>query len=153
MKKELDSHDQQDQKQHQGLVLALDLDEAKRIAELWNTFFPNSGECATYVTNSPRASLDKFEGGSIRVLVVIYRLTEGFDRKNVSVVAILRNVQPNSRVYFSQFVGRAVRKLDDNDSVQATVISHEVHEQGPNYHMFQHENQFVAQDDPVEPDE
>ena len=151
MKMELYSHDQQDPKQHQG-VLAKNVDEAKRIAELWNTF-PISGTCATYVTNSPRASLDKFERGSIRVLVVIYRLTEGFDRKNVSVVAILRTVQPNSRVYFSQFVGRAVRKLDDNDSVQATVISHEVHEQGPNYHMFQHENQFVAQDDPVEPDE
>ena len=62
-------------------------------------------------------------GRNTRVLVVIYRLTEGFDYKEVSVVAILRNVNKKSRVYFAQFVGRAVRKLHKDDPVIATVIS------------------------------
>ena len=71
-----------------------------------------------------------------KVLVVIYRLTEGFDYKEVSVVAILRNVNKKSRVYFSQFVGRAVRKLHKDDPVTATVISSTHYKQGENIYAF-----------------
>ena len=140
---------------HQGLILATDIDEARNIANLWNNHGrePNEAQeirCAAYVTDTPQAVLEKFKTGELDVLVVIFRLTEGFDHKNVSVVGILRNVQPASRVYFSQFVGRAVRRLDANDVVTATVVSHTVHRQRRNYELFQQEHRFVAEEDPAD---
>lgn len=133
---------------HQGLILASDTAEARMIADMWNVQAPE--RCAVYVAGTPQRVLVEFQEGCLDVLVIIYRLTEGFDHKNISVVGILRNVQPASRVYFSQFVGRAVRKLDADDNVTATVISHEVHRQQQNYNVFEQEHKFVAEDDPVE---
>ena len=147
-----DHNDAQSAYKHQGLILATDIDEARTIANLWDRDLPKNAprQCALYVTGTRRAVLKDFMECKLDVLVIIYRLTEGFDHKNVSVVGILRNVQPASRVYFSQFVGRAVRKLDANDNVTATVISHKVHEQSFNYDLFKEEHVFVAEDDPVE---
>jgi superfamily II DNA or RNA helicase len=41
------------------------------------------------------AVVDKFQRIEFRTLVVIGRLLEGFDHKNINVVAIARNVQPS----------------------------------------------------------
>ena len=152
MKGVLADHDRtQSAHKHQGLILATTIKEAHTIARLWNHNLPDpTQKCEAYVTDTKRAVLKNFKACKSAVLVVIYRLTEGFDHKNVSVVGILRNVQPASMVYFSQFVGRAVRKLDANDNVTATVISHKVHRQSVNYAMFKEEHVFVAEDDPFE---
>lgn len=153
MRETLDDHNRDQPKyRHQGLILATDIVEAHNIADLWNNQAPENQRCAAYVTDTPREVLENFKTGKLDVLVIIYRLTEGFDRKNVSVVGILRNVQPTSRVYFSQFVGRAVRKLDADDNVTAKVISHAVHIQRRNYELFELEHEFVAEDDPTELD-
>jgi hypothetical protein len=40
----------------------------------------------------------------------------------VSVVGIIRNIR--SRVLFSQFVGRCIRRAHENDNITAQVISH-----------------------------
>ena len=156
MKDALADHDNtQSAHKHQGLILATDIREAHKITDLWNHDLPENAppKCAVYVTGTPHAVLEDFREFRLDVLVIIYRLTEGFDHKNVSVVGILRNVQPASRVYFSQFVGRAVRKLDVNDNVTATVISHKVHEQSVNYQLFEEEHVFVTEDDPVDEEE
>ena len=151
MKGVLADHDTQSAHKHQGLILATDIKEANTIARLWNHNLPDPTQrCEVYVTDTSRAVLEDFKACRLDVLVIIYRLTEGFDHKNVSVVGILRNIQPASMVYFSQFVGRAVRKLDANDNVTATVISHKVHKQSKNYEEFNEEHVFVAEDDPVE---
>ena len=95
-----------------------------------------------------------------RVLVIIYRLTEGFDYKEVSVVAILRNVNKKSRVYFAQFVGRAVHKLHKDDPVIATVISSTHYRQRTNFDAFKnnvlpldiHEDPSLAKEKDIESD-
>ena len=109
---------------HKAMVLAENKEHASLIADLWNAHYKECGECHTFIQGDKVSHVNDFMTKTEkRVLVVIYRLTEGFDCKEVSVVAIFRNVDKKSRVYFSQFVGRAVRKLDKDDPITATVIS------------------------------
>ena len=92
---------------------------------------------SAFIENDSAKNVEEFMNDrNTRVLVVIYRLTEGFDYKEVSVVAILRNVNKKSRVYFAQFVGRAVRKLHKDDPVIATVISSTHYRQRTNFDAF-----------------
>ena len=138
MKTLLTKHDEQDNRhKHQGMILAKDVKEGESIAKLWNSLCFKDGrkeeKATAYVTNTKKRVLDDFAKGMYRILVVIYRCTEGFDRKNVSVVGILRNVQPSSKVYLTQFVGRAVRRFDALDGITAHVISHEIHNQRGNF--------------------
>ena len=146
----LRSHDQQDStSHHKAMVLATDREEAKTIQLIWNEEVNDGlGCCKTFVQNDKIDNVRKFKDpqSDVRVLVVIFRLTEGFDCKNVSVAAILRNVAKESRVYFAQFIGRAVRKLHKDDPVAATVISHARHCQRQNFDAFHDET--LAEDDP-----
>ena len=124
------------------------LNPAADFVETYNYFFPNDG-CERYTSDSHRSILTRFEQGEIRVLVVVGKLLEGFDRKNVSVAAIARNVAPSSRVLFAQFVGRAVRKFDSEDNVTTMVVSHEVYKQRVNIEQFDQ----VPDDDNVDDDD
>ena len=92
--------------------------------------------CEMYVTNTPREVLDKFDRGEIRTLVIVGKLLEGYDNKRVSVVAIVRNVARQSKVLFTQFVGRAVRKVRPDDPVTAVIISHQMFNQRVNFDQF-----------------
>ena len=92
--------------------------------------------CEMYVTNTPREVLDGFDRGEIRTLVIVGKLLEGYDNKRVSVVAIVRNVARQSKVLFTQFVGRAVRKVRPNDPVTAMIISHQKFNQRVNFDQF-----------------
>ena len=134
----LTDHDSQDPKySHKAMVLAENKEHASLIAYLWNARYKEFGECHTFIQDDKVSHVNDFTTKTKkRVLVVIYRLTEGFDCKEVSVVAILRNVSKRSRVYFAQFVGRAVRKLHRDDRVIATVISSTHYKQGPNFDAF-----------------
>ena len=134
----LNAHDYEDKNYvHKAMILAIDKQNATNICSLWNEHY-NKDSCVTFIQNDSKTNVDRFmKRDKIKVLVVIYRLTEGFDYKQISVAAILRNVNKKSRVYFSQFVGRAVRKLHANDPVKATVISHAVYNQRQNYDAFQ----------------
>ena len=135
----MDEHDQQDnQIKHQAMVLT-QTKEARNAAsdfvDAYNHFYPMDG-CETYVGGSPKAILAKFNQGEIRVLVIVGRLLEGFDRKHVSVAAIARNVHYSSRVLFAQFVGRAVRKYNDQDRVSTMFVSHQQYNQKRNFEQF-----------------
>ena len=131
------AHDDEDKNYvHKAMILAINKQNATNICTLWNEHY-NKDSCVTFIQDDSKTNVDQFmKEDKIKVLVVIYRLTEGFDYKQISVAAILRNVNKKSRVYFSQFVGRAVRKLHANDPVKATVISHVVYNQRPNYDAF-----------------
>lgn len=146
VKDTLIEHDFQDTKcAHKAMILAKDKDYARNILELWEMHHNDFGICRTFIEDDGFSNVKKFmEQNDNRVLVVIYRLTEGFDCKAVSVAAILRNVHKRSRVYFSQFVGRAVRKLHRDDPVSATIISHKKFNQGENYDEFK--SQKLAED-------
>lgn len=69
----------------------------------------------------------------VKVLIVCGRLLEEFDKKQVSVVCIMRNIAAESRVLFSQFVGRAVRKISESDETKVLLFSHIRYEQKENF--------------------
>ena len=135
----MNEHDQIDPRfKHQAMVLTQtinSLNPAVEFVKIYNEIFPNDG-CEKYTGDSSPSILTRFEQDKIRVLVVVGKLLEGFDRKNVSVAAIVRNVAPSSKVLFAQFVGRAVRKFDSEDNVTAMVVSHEDHKQRVNFEQF-----------------
>ncbi len=92
--------------------------------------------CEMYVSGSSPEVLRKFKGGNTRTLIIVGRLLEGYDNNRVSVVAIVRNVAPESRVLFAQFVGRAVRKAHPADPVNTVVVSHGKYHQRVNFDQF-----------------
>ena len=153
----LQQHDREDPGPdyvHKAMVIAPSVDDAHNIKDIWEKqIHHHNWKLDHFLQKDPSTRVQDFKNPrhDIRVLVVIYRLMEGFDCKNVSVAAILRNVQPQSRVYFTQVVGRAVRKAHKDDPVTATVISHEVHKQQQNYDTFNQE--ILAEDDPEDPED
>ena len=122
------------------------LNAAEDFCEIYNEKFPNS--CAVYDSETRKEILDNFVEGKIRVLVIIGRLLEGFDHKPVSVLGIVRNIHPTSRVLFAQFVGRAVRKTSDNDPVRAQIVTHRRFNQQQNYDAFE---SLPERDEDVDP--
>lgn len=115
---------------HQGMVLTQTkqgINPAETFCDIYNNLFPN--KYAVYVSETRKGILEKFRRGDIHVLVIIGRLLEGFDNEHVSVLGIVRNIAPTSRVLFAQFVGRAVRKNGPSDPVCAQIVTHECFKQ------------------------
>ena len=135
----LDEHDRADPAvKHQGMVLTQTkqgINPAESFCEVYNELYPN--KCAVYVSETRKNILEMFIKGQIRTLVIVGRLLEGFDHKPVSVLGIVRNIAPTSRVLFAQFVGRAVRKNHPNDPVSAQIITHPCFNQYQNYATFE----------------
>ena len=150
MEQYLNMHDQADPTvRHQGMVLTQTkkgINPAETFCDIYNDLFPN--KCAVYVSETKRDILEDFISGKIRVLVIIGKLLEGFDHKPVSVLGIVRNIAPTSRVLFAQFVGRAVRKNGPNDPVCAQIVTHECFKQLQNYDTFE----MLAEIDPTDDD-
>ena len=138
----LKDHDNLDNQHiHQAMVLSqtiTNLRSAEEFAEQYNAVANEAGEkeCAIYSSGRGEEAAEKFKKQQLRTLVVCGKLIEGYDNKNVSVVAIIRNVGKKSRVLFTQFVGRAVRKLYKDDPVDAVVISHQRYKQEDNFKLF-----------------
>ena len=138
----LDAHDKRDSKYfHQAMVLTQTtetLNSAETFAEVYNVVAREAKqqECGIYTSKKGKNSIKLFNRQELRTLVVVGKLLEGYDNKHVSVVAIVRNVHIQSRVLFTQFVGRAVRKLHKTDPVNAMVISHERYKQQDNFDLF-----------------
>ena len=136
---------------HQGMVITQSihsLNPAESFCKEYNRIYPE--KCAIFVKDTSDAVLNDFVSGKIRTLVIIGRLLEGFDHNKVSVVGIMRNIAPTSRVLFAQFVGRAVRKTSPSpsDRVQAQIVTHENFDQLYNYNSFDK----LAEDDPNDDD-
>lgn len=109
----------------------------KEATDFSAAFVDETFKCAPYHSESLKlwpTAFDDFNSDQpkIHVLVVCGKLLEGYDRKNVSIVAVVRNVLPTTRVLFSQFVARAVRRFDKEDPVTAVVLSHVSYNQKPN---------------------
>jgi len=150
MEQYLNQHDQMEPDvKHQGMLIAQTIrwkNPAESFCKEYNRMYP--GKCAIYVKDTSDAVLKDFVSGNIRTLVIIGRLLEGFDHNKVSVVGIMRNIAPTSRVLFAQFVGRAVRKTGPTDSVNAQIVTHEIFDQLYNYNSFDK----LAEDDPNDDD-
>ena len=139
MEEFLDEHDRADPTvKHQGMVITQSkqsINPAEDFSKVYNDQFP--GKCAVYFSDTRNNILEKFKKGEIRTLVIIGCLLEGFDHKPVSVLGIVRNIAPTSRVLFAQFVGRAVRKNSPTDPVSAQIVTHACFNQRQNYETFE----------------
>jgi len=122
--KELEKHDAEDPRYiHKAMIITLKIEEAKECETYINKNFKSYGAMA-YVQGVSRPLEDFTETDTVRILIVCKRLLEGFDHSRVSVTGILRNIQKASKVLFTQFIGRCVRKISPNDTVTASVIGH-----------------------------
>jgi len=161
MEQYLNEHDlTYDEVKHKGMVLTQTKtakNSAIRFCEIYNKLFPQTPKkCQVYITKTKTDALDayvndesvlnNFVKGKTRVLVIIGRLLEGFDHNRVSVLGIVRNIAPTSRVLFAQFVGRAVRKTSPNDPVLAQIVTHKHFDQLQNYDTFEK----LAEVDPID---
>ena len=149
MEQVLDHHDEEDIRvKHQGMVIAQtkeDINLAKKFCGLYNKSYP--GHCEVYDSDSSSSILTRFLVGKIRTLVIIGKLLEGFDHKPVSVLGIVRNIAPKSRVLFAQFVGRGVRKTSVDDPISAQIITHACFNQRVNYDSFDHVTEVYPEDE------
>ena len=99
-----------------GLVIARDIDHARRIADL----LAEEGEAPVLVhSQDPEAAsrLAAFRSGAGRWLVSIDMCAEGFDAPRLRVVAYLSTVVTRSR--FVQAITRAVRMEADRAAIEA----------------------------------
>lgn len=145
MNMELVAHDAQDNSiVHQAMILCRTTEEVEAVAGAINALWPAAAGqpnvAQPYHGSKNKTGFDQFRlGQGPRWLVVCGKATEGFDRQEVSVVGILRNVAPSSMVLFSQFVGRCVRRRNGTpaqqaaDVVTALVVSHVTHKQQDNF--------------------
>ena len=101
----------------------------------------------TYDGDTQPIILTRFKDGKIRTLVVVGKLLEGFDHKPISVLGIVRNIAQNSRVLFSQFVGRAVRKTSVDDPITAQIVTHVCFNQRVNYNNFDRVTDVYPEDE------
>lgn len=136
----LDQHDAEDPTtKHQAMVLAQTtktLNSAETFQWAYREVAGERDRCEMYVAGSSPDILKEFQCGEIRTMVIVGRLIEGFDRKQISVVGIVRNVARSSKVLFHQFVGRAVRKVHRDDPITAVIVSHPMFDQRPNFEQF-----------------
>eukprot|EP01080_Neovahlkampfia_damariscottae_P005749 gene5749-9570_t len=122
-------------KNHQAMILMRTTEETEECAWSINTNYMKI-LALPYYSDSKEENLTKFKNNEIKILVVCGKLLEGFDRKEVSIICILRNIQKESRVLFSQFVGREVRKLSKKDDTTTKVLSHIKFQQKENFKIM-----------------
>ena len=151
----LRQHDAKDPNiKHQAMVLTQRVIKAEAFRDCYNFVHQELGSpfrCETLTGPSSVRNdgvLRRFDANhtNFRTLVVVGKLLEGYDNRNVSVVAIVRKVSPESKVLFTQFVGRAVRKASRDDPVDAVIVSHPIYEQRRNFENFDR----IAEADPVD---
>ena len=145
------------------MVITHTKEEAVRIAEIANAHrvseLPEDLIAAVFLDGTPGQVLKDFSKpdgqkhrGTPRILIVCARLLEGYDNKNISVCVILRNISRQSAVLFAQFIGRCLRRhQDDLDIVEAKMITHIVHKQQSNFEAFCDEEAMgLPEDEPEE---
>lgn len=127
MKLALVEHDTQHQGIfHQAMVLCQtirSINPIEKFVELYNQNEDERNQCRQYAGPINNDVKNSFINGDFRTLVICGKLKEGFDHNRVSVLGIIRNVSSN--ILFTQFVGRALRFIDQNDNLTAQIISDE----------------------------
>jgi len=137
---------------HQAMVLTHKRNEADAFVDCYNTIYPDQAR-PYHGKHGKDKDLEEYEDFKFTVLVVCGKLLEGYDRKEISVLAIIRNISPRSKVLFTQFVGRGIRKYDSKDPVTTAIISHISYNQKENYDFYKNnEISSVDPEDEVDPE-
>jgi superfamily II DNA or RNA helicase len=123
---------------HQAMIICHLVDEVDRVVDVVNELYKRDEALPVAVAYHGRSRSDGFmsfcaDNAIPRLLVVCGKATEGFDRRQVSAVGILRKISPTSSVLFSQFVGRCVRRMGLDDPCTAMVVSHPFYKQRSNF--------------------
>ena len=106
---------------HQSVILTNTQKEADFCAKTINQIYENTNIASTTQNFHNKSDSDI----NFRILVVCGYCIEYCDKKNVSVVCFLRNIQHiASMVLFTQFVRQCTRRFDVNDMDTSYVISH-----------------------------
>lgn len=96
-----------------AIVFAVDVNHAKKVAEVFNRYEFNSARVVT--GNTPTHEridiIEAFAKGKFRYLVNVGVATEGFDDPGVSAVVLMRPTK--SRALYAQMVGRGLRPATD----------------------------------------
>lgn len=155
LKRTIDGHDAQHAVHHQAMILCRLKDDCDLVVRTINKYYKVDVDhpplAVAYHGDAGETGFRQFRQGGMyapRFLVICGKATEGFDRREVSAVGILRNVAAASSVLFSQFVGRCVRKMGNTDPCVATVVSNEFHRQQHNFNNLD----TLAEVDPEEED-
>lgn len=111
----LDSQDKNGVK-HQAMILTHTMEEAISVAELLNIKFYTRVAGAYCRPQPSKQVLGAFESSKFRIIVVYGKLLVGFNRPQISVVGILRNIQPESRTLFTQIVEKCLHKISADGS-------------------------------------
>lgn len=152
IKRTLNEHDRQHQGVfHQAMVLCQTIEtinQLRSFVDLYNQNEQPIDQCKQYAGNVPELVKQNFIAGHFRTLVICGKLKEGFDHKNVSVLGVIRNI--NSNVLFAQFVGRAVRIIDQNDHLTAVVHSDPYFRPVIDRWIYYENPNVMDEDDPIE---
>lgn len=134
-------------KKYQGMLIALDRNDAENIKIKWEEKELNKKATIEIYhgdIDDRGLILWKFKNRKIDVLIVVQMLKEGFDHPPVSVIGILRRIQ--SPLLFTQFIGRAFRiirgkdrKPDPEYEQEAYIYSAHENKQSKNWKMFREE--------------
>jgi DNA repair protein RadD len=121
---------------HQAMIIVKLVDEANSVVDLYNGNERKIGRAVALHGKVERTGFDQFKAGlnDIRVLVVCGSALEGFDRKEISVLGICRNI--SSIRLFTQVIGRVIRRHErDPDDFRGCVISHRFFKQEANFNQ------------------
>ncbi|KAL0231736.1 hypothetical protein GEMRC1_011140 [Eukaryota sp. GEM-RC1] len=119
-------HDQQEQQLHKAIIVCSRIGEVQIMSTILEPLLaPHGFQKVCYTSNDNCSSLDCFNdpNSPVRVAIVVNRLTEGYDNRNVSTVGIYRNIQ--SKQFLTQVVGRARRVCPGfTTQITANIIVH-----------------------------
>ena len=97
--------------ERQGLVFAASVNQAERLAEIFDRYKPNSSGFVSgkMEIDKRRDVIRRFRSGDLQILVNVGVATEGFDVPLVECIAMARPTK--SRSLYSQMVGRGTRPM------------------------------------------
>lgn len=122
---------------HCAMLICRDTDEADAVQILCREKRPELKISCVH-SRMPKQRLDKvmksIEDKSLRIVIIVQKLLEGFDYPCVSVAGILTCIR--SPLKFAQFIGRARRVIPDEGNVDADIITHEYFQQEELFQKF-----------------
>ncbi|KAJ7375823.1 hypothetical protein OS493_038609 [Desmophyllum pertusum] len=128
---------------HMAIAITENIAYAVQVRDMWN-FRWGIGSAIAYNSDVPKklnqAMMQAIRSNSVKLVVVVGQLLEGFDHPPISIAAIMTKIV--SRVKFAQFIGRAQRIVHgitgpESVNIFADVITHSYFQQEGNIQQFE----------------
>lgn len=131
---------------HMAIAIAKDIEAANEAVVLWNNQVDTSGTAIAYHgklrSRELQDNMTEIKSNNVKLVVVVYKLQEGFDHPPISIAAILKRIGSPST--FAQFIGRAQRivrsgGITESRNIVADIVTHSHFQQLENYELFENE--------------